>query len=104
MTDPIKLAAKGSKREKIEPPDLDCRIFSFLYRGVIFKDIDLTSFCEGFTSFIILGQVVKKFFRKILQISEMVFSWSSFRVSIRWILFFCGSLEKYFRNSLFLIM
>ena len=37
MRDPIKLAAKGSKTDKIAPPDLDCKIFFFLKRGVLFK-------------------------------------------------------------------
>ena len=55
----IKLAAKGIKTDKIAPPDLDCRIFFFLYSGVVFKAMDLISFFEGFTCLIILGQVVK---------------------------------------------
>ena len=69
-----------------------------------FKDADLISFFEGFTFLIILGQVVKFLLRKFLQISEMVFSWFLFKAGISWILFLCGSLEKYFRNSLFLII
>ena len=38
MKDPIKLAAKGSKTDKIVPPDLDCKFFSF-YREVSFLKI-----------------------------------------------------------------
>ena len=30
MRDPINLAAKGSKTDKIAPPDLDCNFFFFL--------------------------------------------------------------------------
>ena len=36
MRDPIKLAAKGSKTDKIALPDLDCNIFFLFIEGCPF--------------------------------------------------------------------
>ena len=74
IREPIKLAASGSNTDKIAPPDLDCKIFSFYRVVFLFLAIALISFCESFTFFTIFRQVVKFFFKKFLQISEMVFN------------------------------
>ena len=36
MRDPIKLAAKGSKTDKIAPPDFDCNFFFLFIEGCLF--------------------------------------------------------------------
>ena len=62
MRDPIKLAAKGSKIDKIAPPDLDCKIFFSFHREVsFFKAMALISFCEGFTFLLFWGKLLSCF-------------------------------------------
>ena len=102
MSEPIKLAASGNKTDKIAPPDLDCKIFFFLYNGVFLRAIALICFCEGLTWCIILGHDVRFFFKIFLHISEIVLSWFVFSVGIKCFCFWDGSLEKYLKNSLFL--